>query len=76
MFDPIAAGDRPLDAMADVVAQDVALNPAQRGGDRRDLRDDVDAITILVHHARKAAHLAFDPIESLAARGSYDEIHA
>jgi hypothetical protein len=40
----VAAGDGALDAMADVIAQDLFLDPPQRGTDRRNLRDDVDAI--------------------------------
>ena len=57
-----------LDAMADMVAQDLLLKPPQRRAHRRNLRDDVDAVAVLFHHARQAAHLAFDPVQSLDAR--------
>ena len=50
----VAAGDRVLDAMADVVAQDLLLDPPQRGAHRRNLRDDVDAVAVLLDHARRA----------------------
>src|SRR5262249_3889257 len=63
----IAAGDRMLDAMADMILQHDLLDPAQGGADRGDLRHHVDAIAIALHHAREAAHLAFDPGETLQA---------
>src|SRR5205085_9874122 len=65
----VAAGrDRVLDAMRDVIAQHLLLDPAQRGADRGDLRDDVDAIAILFDHAGEPADLAFDSLEPLQAR--------
>ena len=56
-----------LDAMGDVIAQDLLLEAPQRGAHRRNLRDDVDAIAILIDHARDAAHLALDPVQALGA---------
>src|SRR5688572_25278078 len=55
----VAGADRELDAMGDVLAQNLFLDPAQRRAHGRDLRDDVDAVAVLVHHAGEAAHLAF-----------------
>ena len=63
MVGAIARGDRALDAMGDVVAQDLLADAAQRGAHRRNLRDDVDAIAVLLDHAHETAHLAFDPLQ-------------
>ena len=52
-----------LDAMADVVTQDFLFNSPKRGADGGNLRNDVDAVPVFFDHARKAAHLAFDPVE-------------
>ena len=51
------------DAMRDVVAQDFLLDAAQRGAHRADLRDDVDAVALVLDHAGEAAHLALDAFE-------------
>src|SRR5262249_59538276 len=55
--------------MGDVVAQDPLREPAQRGAHRRHLRHDVDAVAVVLDHARQAAHLALDPAETLEAGG-------
>src|SRR6266545_1121925 len=60
----VAARDRVLDAMGDVILQNFLLGPPQRRAHRRDLRDDVDAIAVLLHHAGEPAHLAFDPAQA------------
>ena len=67
----VAGGDRVLDAMGDVVAQDLLLDAAQRGAHRGDLRHDVDAVAVLLDHAGEAAHLAFDAAQPLQARRSW-----
>src|SRR5438105_2366895 len=54
-----------LDAMGDVVLQHFLLDASQRGAHRRDLRDDVDAVAVLVDHLREAANLALDPAQPL-----------
>ena len=59
--------DRLRDAMRNVIAQNLFLDTAQRGAHGRYLRDDVDAIAIIVDHAGQAAHLALDAIEPLPA---------
>jgi hypothetical protein len=48
----ITTYDCVLDAMRDVLAQDFFLDTFQRRAHSRDLRDDVDAVTILLDHAR------------------------
>src|SRR5262245_59976116 len=53
-----------LDAMGDVVLQHLLLDPPQRGANRRDLRDDVDAVAVPVDHFREAADLALDPAQA------------
>src|SRR5262245_18454159 len=63
----IARGDGVLHAMRDVIAQDFLFQPPKRGAHRRDLGHDVDAVAILLDHARNAAHLALDPAQSLRA---------
>ena len=64
----VARRDRMLDAMRDMIAQHLFLDPPQRCTGGGDLRDDVDAIAIVFHHARETANLAFDPFQPLQAR--------
>src|SRR5690606_41041052 len=61
----IPAGNRMLDAMGAVVPEDLLLDPSQRGPDGRDLRHDVNAVAVLLDHARQAAHLPLDPPQPL-----------
>lgn len=56
----IARDDRMLDAMRDMVAQDLVLDLLERSANRLDLVHDVDAIAVRGDHARNAAHLALD----------------
>jgi len=71
----VATGDRMLDAMADVIAQHLVLDAAQRGADRRQLSKDVDAVSVLADHARDTAHLALDPAEAFEALGFDFRLH-
>ena len=64
----IASGDRVLDAMGDVVAQEFFLHAAKSSTGCGNLRNDVDAISILLNHPSEAADLAFDPVEPLETR--------
>ena len=59
----VARGHRVLDAVARVVLDHQALHGAQRGADGRGLRKHVDAVAVLLDHARHAAHLALEPRE-------------
>jgi hypothetical protein len=63
----VAAFDRVLDAMRHVIAQDFLFHATERRPHRRDLRDDVDAVALLVDHAREASHLPLDAAQALAA---------
>ncbi len=63
----VAARDRMRDAMRHMVAQDFLLDAAQRRAHRGDLRDDVDAIAVVLDHAGEPAHLALDAVEPFAA---------
>jgi len=57
----VARSDGVLDAVRHVIGKYLFLGAAQRGAHRRQLRDDIDAIAVLLDHAGQAAHLAFDP---------------
>jgi hypothetical protein len=57
-----------LDAMRDVIAQHFFLEPAKRRTRRRNLRHNVDAVTVLVDHARNPAHLTLNADQAPLAR--------
>ena len=57
-----------LDAVRGVIGKDFFLGTAKRGAHRGKLGHDVDAIAVVLDHASKAAHLAFDPLEALEHR--------
>ena len=61
----VAGGDRVLDAMGDVIGENLIFGAAQSRPRRRELGDDIDAIAIVLDHAREPAHLALDPLEPL-----------
>src|SRR5712671_5543504 len=63
----VAGGDRMLDAVGDVVAQDFLLDPAQRGFCRRDLRHHVDAIAVVRDHPGETADLALNSLQPFQA---------
>lgn len=65
LFGSIARNDRILDAMSDMVAQNLFLHASKRRACRRNLRNDIDAIPIFLDHPGKTADLAFNPIEPL-----------
>ena len=54
----VARADRMLDAMGDVVAQDLVLDLLERGLHRLDLIEDVDAVAVLADHAGDAVIVA------------------
>jgi hypothetical protein len=64
----VATVDRMLDAMGNVIAKDLLLDPPKGRTRRRNLCDDVDAIAVLIDHAREAANLSLDPFEASQAR--------
>ena len=51
-----------------VVVEDCHRNPLERGGDCAELRQDVDAVAVVIDHPLDAAHLAFDPVQALDER--------
>ena len=57
------AGVRAHDAVPRVVVQQPERDLVQRGLHRADLRDHVDAVTVVLDHAFDAAHLALDPAQ-------------
>src|SRR5437763_13952359 len=57
-----------LDAMGDVVLQNLFLDPAQSGAHRRDLRGDVDAVAVFLDHFREATDLPIDPSVTFSDR--------
>src|SRR5215469_3814545 len=61
----VAGRDRTLDAMGHMVAQHLLLDAAQRHPHGGNLRDNVDAIAVILDHPGKAADLAFDAPEAL-----------
>ena len=63
----VAAGDRVLDAVADMILQNLLLDPPQRSAHRRNLREDVDAVAIALDHTGDPAYLALDSIEPAKA---------
>jgi len=57
-----------LDAMGDMILQHLFLNAAQSGTNGGDLRYDIDAVPVFIHHLSKAPDLTFNPAEAFLAR--------
>jgi hypothetical protein len=57
----VAGRDRILDAMRRMVGENFLFGSPQCSAYGRKLRDNIDAIAILIDHARKPAHLSLDP---------------
>src|SRR3546814_8213529 len=57
----IPCRERIRNAVLHMVFQDLLLDPVQSSSDSLDLREDVDAIGVLVDHARDSPHLTLDP---------------
>ena len=51
-----------------VIFQQMHRDRIERCAHRRQLRDDVDAVAIVLHHARDPAHLTFDAVQSFQHR--------
>src|SRR5262249_11420834 len=60
----IAAREGVVDAVLHMLAQDILLDTLQRRAHGRDLRENVDAVSLLLHHAGDAANLTFDPVQT------------
>ncbi len=54
--------------MRHVVLEHLRRDLLERGLDGGDLRQDVDAVAILLDHPLDAAHLALDPVQALRQR--------
>ncbi len=57
-----------LDTMRDVIAQDFLSTRRNARTRCSDLRDDIDAVAIVLDHARKSANLTFNPFQPFQAR--------
>ena len=68
LFTLVAGSDGVRDAMRNMIGKDFLLGTAQSGTRRRELRDDVDTVAIVLDHARQPAHLALDPLQPLEHR--------
>ena len=65
LIDLVAARDRMLDAMRHVIPEHFFLDTPERGPDRRDLGNDIDAIAVLLDHPGQTPNLTLDPAEAL-----------
>jgi hypothetical protein len=54
--------------MVEVLVEEEQRNPFQGSGGGGDLREDLDAVGVLVDHALEAADLPFDPAKALLYR--------
>ena len=72
----VAASDRVLDAMSDVIAQDLLLGAAERSPYRGYLGHYVDAVAVFFDHAGNAPDLAFDATEPFQHGGFRFGLHA
>jgi Cu+-exporting ATPase len=59
-----------------MVGEDFFLRPAQRGTRRRQLGHNIDAIAIVLDHAREPTHLALDPLKASHHRRLGIRLHA
>src|SRR6185436_5371286 len=64
----VARGDRVRDAVPYVVLEQLHRDALERGRDGGDLRQDVDAVPLLLDHPLDAPHLALDPVQALDER--------
>jgi hypothetical protein len=60
----LAAGSNcMLDTVADVIPKYFLFNPPKGCPDGRDLRHDVDAVPVFLHHSEEPSDLTLDPLE-------------
>src|SRR6058998_3858946 len=64
----VARGERVADAVVDVLVEELEGDSLERGGDGRDLGQDVDAVAVVGDHLLDAAHLPLDAMEALDQR--------
>jgi hypothetical protein len=63
----VARCDCTLDTIGHVITQNLFFDPPQGCANGRDLRDDIDAIAILLDHSGETANLAFNPAQPVLA---------
>jgi len=56
-----------LNAVTDMIPKDFLPQPSQSRAYSRNLGDDVDTITVLLHHSGKPADLTFNACEAFCA---------
>jgi hypothetical protein len=61
----VSGSYRVLDAVTDMVPEDLLFQTPQRRTRRCDLRDNINTISVFLDHAPKPAHLSFNPIQPL-----------
>src|SRR5580658_9704901 len=71
----VAADDGALDAVVEVAFQQLTLDPRQRGAHGSELGHHVDAVALVLHHARDPAHLALDALQPVQQTGLGLGIH-
>src|SRR5207244_5755368 len=64
----VTRSERTGDAVAHVAVEDLERERFERGVGRRDLREDVDAVAVVVDHPLDAADLALDAVQALDER--------
>src|SRR5262245_45986081 len=64
----VAGSHRPRDAVLHVPVEDLEREAVERGRDGPDLREDVDAVAVVVDHLLDPADLPLDPVEALRER--------
>ena len=56
-----------LYTVADVITKKFFFNPSKRRSDSRYLRDDVDAVPVLLHHSGEPSDLTLNPRQAFRA---------
>ena len=62
----VSRRERAGDAVTHVVVEDAERQAVERGAHSRELREEVDAVAVLVDHPLDATHLALDAVEAAA----------
>jgi hypothetical protein len=63
----VTGADRVLDTVGHVVTKDFLFKTSQSGTHCRNLRYDINAISVLLNHSRKSSDLSLDTGEALFA---------
>lgn len=71
----IAGIDGMLDAMRDMVAQNLFLHAAECRPDGRDLCDDIDTVAVFLDHTGEATHLTLDAVQAFETGSLYGLLH-